>query len=148
VAVSLPAEPYAPVYTVAEPAPAAPGATVTRGLGQTRVAVPQALAAGPYALRDDKGRLAAAFSLNVRGEESNLQRVPAEEVEAALGAGSVVTVDHGGSLTKALQGQGLRTLELLPWLMLALLLVLVVESFLANRFYRQPAAEPDRQPTA
>jgi hypothetical protein len=104
-----------------------------------RVAVPQAVAPGHYTIQDGKGRLMAGFSLNVRPEESDLTRVPVEEIESALGPGAVLQVGRTVSLRDALQGQRPPPLELLPHLMLLLLLVLVAESVLANKFYRRSA---------
>jgi hypothetical protein len=105
--------------------------------GEGRLSVPQALQPGNYIVLDARNRAAAAFSLNIRAEESQLDRVPAEEIESVLDRGAVLQVDRKVSLHEALQGLRAPPVELLPWLMMAVLLVLTVESFLANRFYRK-----------
>jgi hypothetical protein len=50
-----------------------------------------------------------------------------------------------GSLREALQGHWSQPVELFPWLMILLLLVLAVENLLANRFYRQAPAEAEQK---
>jgi hypothetical protein len=111
-----------------------------------RLAVPQATAPGNYAVVDSKGSPVAAFSLNVHAEESRLDRVPAEEIEAVLGPGSLLQLGRAASLKTALEGLQPPPVEMLPWLMMVVLLVLAVESVLANKFYRRttPAPEPAR----
>ncbi len=60
-----------------------------------------------------------------------------------LGPGSLLQVGRTASLKNALEGLQPPPVELLPWLMMVVLLVLTVESVLANKFYRRtpPAAE-------
>jgi hypothetical protein len=108
-----------------------------------RLAVPQAVTPGHYVVVDGKGRTLAGFSLNVRAEENDLARVPIEEIEAVLGKGAVLQVGRSASLREALQSSRPPPVELLPYLMVLLLLVLTVESLLANKFYRRPAPTPD-----
>jgi hypothetical protein len=111
--------------------------------------VAQATAPGNYTVRDAKDRVVAGFSLNVRPEESLLERVPAEEIEAALGKDSVLQVGRSASLREAMAGLKAPPVELLPWLMMTVLLVLTVEGLLANKFYRkEPAsAAAERAPS-
>src|SRR5262249_22306991 len=85
----------------------------------------------------------AGFSMNVPAGESQLAQVPAEQIEALLGEGSVLPVTQNINLRDALQGHWSQPVELLPWLMLLLLVLLAVENLLANRFYRR---EPAQQP--
>jgi hypothetical protein len=72
--------------------------------------------------------------------------VPVEQIEALLGEGSVVPIGRNTSLRDRLQERGGRPLELMPWLLIALLLFLAVEALLANRFYRQPAPAEEPAP--
>jgi hypothetical protein len=51
-------------------------------------------------------------------------------------------IDHKTSLSDALQNHWSQPIELLPLLMIIILLVLAVESLLANKFYRQ---EPSKE---
>ncbi|MBY0460021.1 MAG: BatA domain-containing protein [Gemmataceae bacterium] len=77
------------------------------------------------------------YSLNVPPEESNLQKVPAEEVEDVVGAGRVVPVAKNVPLRDLLTVTVGGQVDLFPWLLIAVLLALVLEGFLANRFYRK-----------
>jgi hypothetical protein len=137
VQVALASPPPPPPYTLQGPGLTAAETNLKALSGEGRLPVPQASQPGNYTVLDGKGRTAAGFSLNIRAEESQLDRVPAEEVEAVLGKGAVLQVDRKVSLHEALQGLRAPPVELLPWLMMAVLLVLTVESFLANRFYRK-----------
>jgi hypothetical protein len=104
-----------------------------------RLPVPQAATPGNFTVQDGKGKTLTGFSMNVRPEESVLERVPVEEVEEALGKSSVLPIGRRTSLEEALAGHWAPPIELMPWLMLALLVGLTAESFLANRFYRKEA---------
>ncbi len=78
----------------------------------------------------------SGFSLNVPPEENRLERVPVEELEAVLGKD---TVRAAGQDTPLPQGGSQGGLDLLPWLLLALLLALASEALFANRSSRPPA---------
>jgi hypothetical protein len=78
------------------------------------------------------------FSINLPAEESDLSRVPMADLEAVLGVGAVVPISSRHSLPDTLQWD--EPLDLFPWLMIALLFLLALESLLANRFYRQEPA--------
>ncbi len=99
---------------------------------------------GNYLVKDNKEGMLGAFSLNVRPDESLLERVPVADLEQVLGEGSVLAVDHGTSLKDALNRRP-QPVELLPWLMLLLLLFLALEPVLANR-NRSAGAEKAAQP--
>jgi hypothetical protein len=101
---------------------------------------------GNFTVHDGKGNVVTGFSVNVRPEESDLSRVPDEAIREALGPDSLIRVGRDLSLKEALRGVRPPPVELLPWLMLALLLALAVESFLANRFYRQSDTAGDTTP--
>jgi hypothetical protein len=148
VAVALPTPPPAPPFTLLGPGLTQAEANVPAEEGQTRLAVNQAVTPGNFTVLS-KGQSFAGFSLNVRPEENDLERVPVEDVEAALGKDSVLPVGRTASLRDALQGHWAPPLELLPALMIAVLLGLAVESLLANKFYRRsaPAPEPARNPS-
>ncbi len=134
-------EPAAPLKLTG-PEPSATEARLAAYEG--RLTVTGADEPGNYQVRDSKDAVLAAFSVAVRGEESDLQRVPVEELEEVLGKGSVLPADHRMSLRELLQGRWSAPVELLPWLMLLLLLALTFEGFLANRFYRQATADGER----
>lgn len=140
--VPLPATGETPVplpYTLDGPGLAVAETNVKIGDGDTQLSLPQAMTAGNYAVRDANQRIVAGCSLNVRPQESELERVPAEEIESVLGQETLLQVGRTISLKDALTDLRPPPLELLPWLMMAVLLVLTVESLLANRFYRRAA---------
>jgi len=112
----------------------APGEEV----GQVRsLTLPQAVAPGNYRLLDREDRAVAGFSLSIRPEESLLDRLPAKEIEAALGPDTVRTVAADGSLRETLSGQHPGPMELLPLLMLLVLAVVSCEPLLANHYFRR-----------
>jgi hypothetical protein len=55
------------------------------------LSVPQATQPGNYSVVREKGDIVAAFSVNIPAEESRLERVPAEEIERALGGWYTLT---------------------------------------------------------
>jgi hypothetical protein len=146
----LPA-PLRPPYTVQGPELAAAEANLAvqaGAVGGTSVVqgVPQAVQPGNYLVSDGGGRKVAGFSLDVRPEESDLERVPAAEIESVLGSGSVLQVGRSIRLADAMRGSRPPPVELLPLLMMALLLILTLESLLASWFYRPPAGAPGPEP--
>ena len=83
----------------------------------------------------------AAFSINTRPEECQLDRVGVETIEKLLGEDSVLPVGRTANLEERLQQRWADPLELAPVLLILLLLLLAGESLLANKFYR--AAPPE-----
>jgi hypothetical protein len=145
VQVNVPA-PVEPPYTVNGPGLAGAERNLKAPLEGGLLAVPQAQAAGNYLVLDRNGQPAAGFSLNVVAAESDLERVPVEELEAVLGKDSVIAVGRSVSLADALKTRRPPPIELLPYLMILLLIVLALESLLGNRFYRRvPEAEEPRR---
>src|SRR5262249_45212944 len=90
----------APPWKLQGPGVAASESAVTPREGQTLLKFPQATTPGNYLLsevrRDGGSRPLAAFSLNVPEEESRLERVDVEEIERALGEGTVLPVGRVG----------------------------------------------------
>jgi hypothetical protein len=80
------------------------------------------------------------FSLNVPPEESTLDKAPVEAVESLTGEGTVIPVGKNVPLAEMLEKSPIsqRPVDLFPWLLLAVLALLVLENFLSNRFYRRP----------
>jgi hypothetical protein len=106
--------------------------------------LPQAVAPGNWRLLDRQDQRVAAFSLNVRPDESQLEQVPKEDIEAVLGRDSVLRPGPHVKLADTLRGSSSRPIDLLPLLMMLVLLVLTFEGALANRFYRRDTpADPD-----
>ena len=108
-------------------------------------AVPQRLDSLVF---DEEANRVAGFSLNVRPEECFLDRVPAEAIEGLLGPNAVLTVKPDTNLEVALEGHWSQPVELLPWLMILVLLLLAAECCLANRFYRRNPQEQEAEPMA
>ncbi|HEX5270427.1 MAG TPA: BatA and WFA domain-containing protein, partial [Gemmataceae bacterium] len=145
----LPAKPFLPTYTLAGPGVIGGDATLTRQPEQRELTITQATTPGNFLVLavPDQAQVQklAAFSMNPRPDEHVLDRVPVEQIEALLGPGSVLPVGRSANLRERLQERGGRPLELMPWLLVALLVFLALESLLANRFYRQPPAEESEQ---
>ncbi len=99
--------------------------------------LPQAVAPGNFRLVDRLDQRVAAFSLNVRPEESQLDRLDEKVIEEALGNGSVMRVGAEVKLDETLQAHRPAPIELLPLLMILMLMALTFEGMLANRFYRR-----------
>ncbi|CAN5354289.1 hypothetical protein BH11PLA2_BH11PLA2_19750 [soil metagenome] len=76
------------------------------------------------------------FSLNPPAEECSLSKVPVEGIETLLGKGSVVPVDRKLNLRDVLKLKSDQPLDLFPWLLIAVLLLMTLEGLIANRFYR------------
>jgi hypothetical protein len=143
VRVPLPPEAREALYSLEGPGLSGTEASVPRAADQKDLQITQAVVPGNYTVRDGNGRPVAGFSVNVRPEECQLAREPdtAQKIEALLGPNTVLPVGHATSLHAALQGHWRQPVELFPWLMIALLLVLAFENLLANKFYRRPAGE-------
>jgi hypothetical protein len=133
--------PGAPPFTLQGPGLTVAEARLQPPDKEGRLSSPQAAAPGNFVVLDGKDRTAAAFSLNIRAEESQLDKVPIEEIEPVLGPGAVLQVGRTISLKEALQGLQPPPVELLPYVLMAVLLALALEAFLANRFYRQAAPD-------
>ena len=98
--------------------------------------------AGNYAVIGTDGDASTTlhkFSVNIAAEESDLTRISVSDLEAVLGKDAVVPQDRRRSIVETLNWD--EPLELFPWLMIALLLLLALENLLANRFYRRAAPE-------
>ncbi len=139
--VPLPLSLSAPPYALDGPNLAVAETNIKAVEGDTRLSLPQAVTPGNYAVRDGNKRIVAGCSLNVRPQESDLERVPAEEIESVLGKDTLLQVGRTINLKDALLGMRPPPFELLPWLMMTVLIVLTVESLLANRFYRRATVD-------
>jgi hypothetical protein len=144
VQLELPATPYYPLYTLQGPGLAGTAVNVRRPAEQNTVAVGQAVTPGNYTLFDTAAtpRPVAGFTLNVKADECDLDRVEAEKIVALLGSDRLVSLEGAGNLREALKGLQKQPIEMLPWLMIVLLLLLAGENLLANKFYRGEGAGP------
>jgi hypothetical protein len=86
-------------------------------------------------------RIERGFSVNLDPAESRMNRLDADQLVALLGWQNVRFATDGG-LTGA--GGGTRIRHLGAWILLSLFVLLIVESWFANRFYRSghPAEAP------
>lgn len=76
----------------------------------------------------------AGFSVNPPAIESQIRTLSAEQLDSLFGKGSYALAQDPASLEKAV-GLARVGVEFFPWLMLLLLLVLTLETYLANKFY-------------
>jgi hypothetical protein len=141
--VALPLSPRFPGYTLHGPDVMEP---IAPSDGQNQVVLKQAAMPGNYVLEgtdgDGRGKPVARFSVNIPGGESDLDRVPPAEIDALLGIGSVVPAQRAVNIRAALQGHFSQPIELFPFLMVLLLLVLALENLLGNKFYRKEEPAP------
>jgi hypothetical protein len=77
------------------------------------------------------------FSLNVPADESTLEKVPVDAIEDLTGKNSVVPVDKTRSLREIMEIVIGSPIDLFPWLLIAVLMLLTLEGLIANRFYRR-----------
>jgi hypothetical protein len=145
VPVRLPGDSRLTSYTLVGPGISAQEALINRGENDSELSITKAVKEGNYRVMGE-GNTIGAFSLNVAPEESILDRVPAEKIEALFGEGAVLPLDAKSNLREALQGHWSQPVELLPWLMIVVLLVLAVENLLANKFYRREPEEGEKAP--
>ncbi len=95
------------------------------------------VSAGNFGVTAEDGSWRDAFSLNAPAAESNLTRIEAKDIEELFGAGTVYPADKKLTLADMLSGRFTQPIELFPFLMILLLVVLAVENLLANKFYRK-----------
>jgi hypothetical protein len=138
VLVPLPLDRRFPTYTLQGPGLTGADTAVTRPENANELRLTQPKEAGQYTLTGGNREWVSQFSVNVPPAECVLlPRLGAEVVEELFGADSLVALGQNRPLRDALEGQLRQPVELFPWLMLLLLVVLAVENLLANRFYRQ-----------
>jgi hypothetical protein len=129
-------------YFFSGPDVSATDAVVRREEGQAyfRLGPEKTGTAGAFTLTAEDGKWSDGFSIHAPVEESNLERLPPEGVQELFGPDSVFPADKKLPLTDILSGKFTQPIELFPFLMILLLLVLAVENLLANKFYRKKRA--------
>ncbi len=122
---------------------------VNRPDGATELVLTQPQQPGHYTLMSTDRAWSYAFSLNLPpGECLLVPRIAPEVIEKLFGDGAVVAPGQNRKLRDAMEGTLRQPVELFPWLMILVLVVLAVENLLANRFYRNDAkneSEPRTQ---
>jgi hypothetical protein len=144
--IPLPQTPRFPTYMLQGPGLSNAESVVTVNPTQSDLPITKAVMPGNYKVFGADGRAMAAFSMNVAPEESQLDKVPLEKIEALFGPGAVLPIDQKTNFQDAMQNHWNQPLELLPHLMILILLVLIVENLLANKFYRRQPDEESQEP--
>ncbi len=104
---------------------------------ELRIGPPKTNLPGNFELSVEAVKWRDGFSLNVPAEESTLEKVPAEGIEDLTGKGTVVPLGKDGTLREKLPVIVNQPIDLFPWLLIAVLLLLAAEGLVANRFYRK-----------
>jgi hypothetical protein len=136
VALALPPSARVPEYTLDGPGVTGSDTRLPRLEGDSDLRLRNTDLAGNYSVSGGNPPWKTKFSLNPAVNEFQLDRVPIEEIEKLLGPKSVLPVQPNKKLTEIVTGQSRQPIELFPWLMLLFVASLVVESYLANRFYK------------
>ena len=95
------------------------------------------VSAGNFTVTAEDQSWKDGFSLNPPASESDLRRMEPKDIEEVFGQGKVYPADKELPLTEILSGTFTQPIELFPFLMIILLVVLVVENLLSNKFYRR-----------
>jgi hypothetical protein len=93
--------------------------------------------AGSFTIESEDKKWSDGFSINAPVEESNLERLPPESIAELFGDKALSAADKRLELKEILSGKFTQPIELFPFLMILLLLVLAVENLLANKFYKK-----------
>jgi hypothetical protein len=121
---------------------AATDAVIRRDEAQAylRVGPEQTGTAGSFTVQSEDGKWSDGYSINAPVEESNLERLPPEAIGELFGPEALTPADKKRDLADILSGRFTQPIELFPFLMILLLLVLAGENLLANKFYRRKRA--------
>jgi hypothetical protein len=92
---------------------------------------------GNFRVSVDAANWSDGFSLNAPADESTLDKVPADAIEEVTGKDTVVPLDRNVKLADMLKVIANQPIDLFPWLLIAVLLLLATEGLVANRFYRK-----------
>jgi hypothetical protein len=107
-----------------------------------RLAIPQATIPGNYRILDADGKTPlAAFSVNLSSDEVAPVRLAPTVIEDIFGDSAIAAGSRGENLESLLKGHRQEKVELYPYFMIGILLLLALENLLANRFYRRSAQE-------
>jgi hypothetical protein len=104
---------------------------------ELRIGPPRTSFAGNFVVSVKAVNWQDGFSLNPPADESTLDKVPAEAIEELTGKGSVFPLDRNLKLRDVLAVVIWAPIDLFPWLLIAVLLLLALEGLAANRFYRR-----------
>ncbi len=116
--------------------------TFTLEPGQTEFLWKTPRAPGMYTLEtgaEKKSLVLGRFVVRMPPEESDLTPIPDAELNSLFGSDGILSLDRQSSLRDSLRAHWSEPIELFPYLMLGLLLLLVVENWWSNRFYPKEA---------
>ena len=129
-----------------------PGLRQTRGTlpaDESSVLLVDAVDAGLYRVKpfESQSPFDAAFAVNFRDEESDLTKIPDEDLQKIIGVEHVAIVHNPSELQRAVR-VGRLGVEIFPVLMGLLILLFCAEHLMANYFYDEQPAEnrPSTQP--
>jgi hypothetical protein len=104
---------------------------------ELRIGPPRTNHPGNYKLSIANRGWNEGYSLNIPAEESTLDKVPVEAIEELTGKGSVAPVEKNRGIHEMLTLVMGSPIDLFPWLLILVLMLLVLEGLVANRFYRR-----------
>jgi hypothetical protein len=104
---------------------------------ELRVGPPRTNQAGNFLLSVPQRKWQEGFSLNTPADESTLEKVPVEAIEELTGKNTVVPVEKNRTVREIIDVIIGSPVDLFPWLLIAVLMLLVLEGLVANRFYRR-----------
>jgi hypothetical protein len=104
---------------------------------ELRLSPPRTDQPGNFTLVVEALKWRDGFSLNVPAEESTLDKVPVEAIEELTGKESVFPLAKDKKLADIVKVISDQPIDLFPWLLIAVLMLLALEGLVANRFYRK-----------
>lgn len=104
---------------------------------ELRIGPPRTNLAGNFLFTVVSKKWREGFSLNIPADESTLDKVPVEAIEELTGKNTVVAVERNRSLREIMEIVIGSPVDLFPWLLILVLLLLALEGLVANQFYRR-----------
>lgn len=103
---------------------------------ELRFPASKSLRSGNFALQSPSAQWVTGYSLNPNPEEWTLTKVPEAAFQEMFGADVVVPVEKDVQLRDLLATKFNQPVDLFPWLLIVVLLLVAIEGVVANRFYR------------
>lgn len=130
---------WRPPFKVVGPGISNSEGLVLAGDARAPLIIRQAIEPGNYKLLDARDKVVGSFSMNIPIEETLLDKISEETVEKILGKGCVVPLGRNADLTERIRQTYQPPLELMPWFLVLLPVLLAFESLVANKFYKKEA---------
>ena len=123
-----------------------PGLRQTRGsmsIDESAVLLTDTTDIGHYRLKPFEARspFEAAFAVNMRDDESNLEKIRDDQLNAMLTGGNIAIVHEAQELQRAVR-MGRIGIEVFPVLIGLVILLFCAEHLMANYFYDEEPASP------